>query len=131
MLKNFNYNDTGASDVGVFGRAGHALFSRVGLPNADVTGSGDVGALLGEGGSSLVVASFVTGSVNGVTHVGGIAGYRAYVHNSYSLATIVGTQQVGGLIGATNVVEDSFAVGSITGTGADVGPVVDYPTLLQ
>ncbi len=56
-LTNFTYNTT-ASDIGVFGRADHGLFSRVGLPNANVAAVSTVGALLSSGISSQVVASF-------------------------------------------------------------------------
>ena len=124
LLSRFTYSDAATDDIGVFGAADHALFSRVGLPNANVVGLDNVGALLGDGPHSQVVASFSTGTVNGDDNVGGLVGARAYVYNSYSLSTVAGDQRVGSLIGTTTSITDSFAVGAVAGTGPNVGPVV-------
>ncbi|WP_217645999.1 YDG domain-containing protein [Collimonas sp. OK307] len=100
----------------------------------NVTGSSSyVGGLVGYSyggstGASLITNSYATGSVSGVSYVGGLVGTNsgfggtATISKSYATGSVSGTSVVGGLVGqnygdaVTNaVVDNSYATGSVTG----------------
>ncbi|RED85123.1 S-layer homology domain-containing protein [Cohnella phaseoli] len=109
-ISNLKINST-AGAVGLFGATSEAVIRNVGLINVDVTGTGansDVGGLVGNLNSSTLENVYVTGSVEGVDNVGGLAGYAvgiqiapSAIRTSYVSVEVTGTgsSDVGGLIG--------------------------------
>jgi hypothetical protein len=77
-------------------------------------GTSSVGGLVGynEFSNSIITNSYSTGSVSGTLNVGGLLGsnYSGTVSNSYSTGAVSGTSSVGGLLGTSNsaTVTNSF-----------------------
>jgi hypothetical protein len=132
------------------------VVENVGLVNAKVSGSAEVGALVGHNAGAVNNSySSVTGdsrvgglvgwnqatlsnsysscSVTGDSRVGGLTGdnwyYRGTVSNSYSTGTVTGSTRVGGLVGVNYYgnVTHSYSTGSVTGS-SQVGGLVGYNT---
>jgi len=118
--------------VGLFGYIGMGtVISRLGIVNANVTGSQRTGILVGGAiYTSYISDVFVTGTVSGTTYVGSFLGARGsyfFINNSYSTATVTGTgNQVGGLAGSGDRVDNSFSVGAVSSAAATtfVGPIL-------
>jgi methylglyoxal synthase len=106
------------------------VVENVGMVNADVTGSLQVGSLVGHN-EGLVNNSYSSGSVTGDSRVGGLVGdnwyYRGILSNSYSTGSVTGSTQVGGLVGVNYYgnVTHSYSTGSVTGS-SQVGGLVGY-----
>ena len=109
-----------------------SIIRGVGLIDVEVTGSREVGGLVGSG-SGDIEASYTTGHVSGVKDVGGLAGWfgagTSSIHASYSTCSVSGNQNVGGLIGYDfgAAVFASYATGKIAGqqgVGGLVGALV-------
>jgi hypothetical protein len=111
----------------------------VGLANVNMTGTFDVAGLVGDAssGSSTILNSYVTGTVNGGTgggQIGGLAGENdGTITSSYSTAAVSGNYYVGGLVGydatTTKTVSDSYATGAVTGAGSgstEVGGLIGW-----
>lgn len=119
------------SFVGFFGYAEDAAIRNLGLIDADIKGSQFVGGLVGRGLASVVGNSYVTGSVQGDWHVGGLAGEFGgdqgfgSIENSWAASTVtgagVGAQEAfGGLVGyATAPITNSHATGNVTVTAGN------------
>ena len=107
-----------------------SYIKNVGIVNADITGSGEVGALVGilEG---TIDNCYSTGTVHGEFDVGGLVGYSGpYIHvtNCYSTATVVSDGDIcGGLIGYTTggYVGNNYASGNVSGD-TYIGGLVGY-----
>ncbi len=92
----------------------------VGLVNAEVSASAEVGALVGHN-AGLVSDSYSSGSVKGDSRVGGLVGWnQATLSNSYSSCSVTGSTRVGGLTGDNwyyrGTVSNSYSTGSVTGS---------------
>ena len=75
------------------------VVENVAVVNADVTGSAQVGVLVGHN-EGLVNNSYSSGSVGGDSRVGGLVGWnQATLTNSYSSCSVTGDSRVGGLVG--------------------------------
>jgi len=103
------------------------VVENVGVVNADVTGSAQVGILVGHN-VGLVNNSYSTGSVTGEERVGGLVGWnQATLSNSYSTGTVTGDSSVGGLVGDNwyyrGILSNSYSTGSVTGA-TQVGGLV-------
>ncbi|WP_059412904.1 GLUG motif-containing protein [Cupriavidus basilensis] len=125
--------------VGLFSAAENASIRNVGLDNANVTGSGDVGALVGQlratnNGTASIDNAWASGTVNGVANVGGLVGSNqadegstATISNVHATGTVTGKQHVGGLvgvnvaIGGTSRIRNAQATGAVTGLSEDQG----------
>ncbi|MEC5218852.1 filamentous hemagglutinin family protein [Actimicrobium sp. GrIS 1.19] len=120
------------SEIGLFAQGASATFKNIGLTNVDVTGSGDVGGLVGYNGVNgfslpTILNAYVTGSVtsnfsqfNVGDLVGGLTGYsKGTISNSYSTATVSGNVSLmGGLVGQNDaIISNSYATGNVSGTG--------------
>lgn len=107
------------SPTGLFGVISGGEIRDVGLIDANITGSGSVGGLVGENYGS-VSRAYVTGSVAGTgTFVGGLVGGNAgSVSDSYTAGTVTGLNlAVGGLIGGNvGAVSNSYSTSSVEGT---------------
>jgi len=106
-------------DVGLFGWVGErGVIKNLGVVNADVTGYGGVGGLVGEN-YGTVDNSYFTGRAAGGLWVGGlIAGNAGTVGNSYSRGNVTGHAGVGGLVafnGERGTVSSSYSTGNVTG----------------
>ncbi len=137
--------------VGLFGFVGKldasARIRNVGLvnvlvqeTNAAYTG-GLAGVLISEHTGSVsaagfniygeISASYVTGSVSGADHVGGLVGHSdGSIRASYSHAAVTGGDAVGGLVGqnGNGIVHNSYATGPVTGSSR-AGGLTGHSTL--
>ena len=104
--------------VGLFGVVGEGgVVQNIGVVNADVTGYGSIGGLVGDN-EGTVSNSYSTGSVTGTGWVGGLVGVNfGTVSNSYSTGSVTGDERVGGLVGWNEAapVSNSYSTGSVTG----------------
>ena len=105
---------------GLFGYVHLATISNVGLTNANVTGTGSVGSLVGYNYHSTIDNCYSTGNVTGVgisSIAGGLIGINiGYVYDSYSEAVVSGDHATGGLVGRNQgVFWDSYSIGTVTG----------------
>jgi hypothetical protein len=103
------------------------VVENVGVVNADVTGSAQVGILVGHN-EGLVNNSYSSGSVTGDSRVGGLVGWnQATLSNSYSTCSVTGDSRVGGLVGDNwyyrGILSNSYSTGSVTGS-TQVGGLV-------
>jgi len=103
------------------------VVENVGVVNADVTGSAQVGVLVGHN-EGLVNNSYSSGSVTGEERVGGLVGWnQATLSNSYSSCSVTGEERVGGLVGDNwyerGILSNSYSTGSVTGD-SQVGGLV-------
>ena len=107
------------SDVGLFGRTASSVIRHVGLIDVEVSGSSDVGGLVGTDNNSSIIGSYVTGMVSGTgDNVGGLVGqtYGSSVVTSYAAVEVTGGNNVGGLIGENDAaVTASYATGWVAG----------------
>ena len=121
--------------VGLFGCVGElAVVRNIGMVNADVTGGSGVGVLVGAS-TGEITDCYVTGSVSGELHVGGLAGAvcgpllgcpggPATLSMSYAIVNVIGIEDVGGLVGINDSpVTNCYSMGSVTGNSS-VGGLV-------
>ncbi len=112
-------NRPGEMYVGLFGVVGEGgVVQNIGVVNADVTGYGGVGGLVGDNDGGTVSNSYSTGSVTGTGWVGGLVGANlGTVSNSYSTGSVTGGEWVGGLVGWNEdaPVSNSYSTGNVTG----------------
>ena len=120
------------TDVGLFAATGAAaVLQDVGLIGGSVSGSHNVGDLVGAN-AGAVSDVYATGRVSGSgTSVGGLAGSNARttgtISDSYATGSVSGSSYVGGLVGFNaGTIGDSYAAGSVSGA-SDVGGLVGDP----
>jgi hypothetical protein len=119
-IYNLFSNRPGEMYVGLFSAVGEGgVIQNIGVVNADVTGYGGVGGLVGDS-EGTVSNSYATGIVNGTGWVGGLMGVNlGTVSKSYSTAIVTGDERVGGLVGWNEAIEasvsNSYSTGTITG----------------
>ena len=120
------------SYVGLFALSGaESVIRRVGLPSVNIVGYRPTGGLVG-GNGGAISDSYVTGTVTGRNHVGGLAGWNAggTITNSYTTGTVTGKgDNVGGLTGWSNkAIAHSHSDASVTGSRDWVGGLVGENT---
>jgi len=120
----------GDDHVGLFGRLeSGAEVKDLGVVNVNITGLSYVAALVGYNGGS-VMRCCCTGTVSGSDDVGGLVGYNSSgtVTHCYSTGTVGGNWSVGGLVGDNwqGTVTQCYSTGAVSGTGqyAYVGGLV-------
>lgn len=130
-ISNFTLNSSN-SNIGLFGRAlTGSTIKNLSLVNANVTGVGNVGALVGASYGTISNSS-ASGTVSGTTggNVGGLVGYNygntSKIINSYATGSVSSTTGsfVGGLAGNNSMgsISNSYATGRVSSTsGAKVG----------
>ena len=133
-INNLFINRNGATDQGLFGYVQGGRIETLGVTNASVSSTTDVGILAGSNWATIV-ACYVSGKVQGLgtnTYIGGMVGYSGgTVSTSYSTAYVNGRFRVGGLIGYQHyrtTTTNSYATGrvvseNVSSTGALVGYV--------
>ena len=111
------------SALGLFGQVDGAEIKNIGLENVNVTGRElFIGGLLGLGlNDTMITNCYVTGSVNGGSYTGGMAGSSdGTIINSYATGSVTGTSYLGGLLGRSAVsitITNCCSTGNVTGSG--------------
>ena len=132
-INNLFINRTGSSGnyTGLFGYTGVSTrIETLGVTNANVTGNLYVGILVGVN-VGPVIACYTTGKVSGSRNVGGLLGYNsaATVSATYSTAYVSGAQRIGGLVGylQSGSVTNSYSTGRVnrsSGTATNIGGLI-------
>lgn len=128
------------SNVGLFGVAHDANINNVTLVGGSITGSNNVGAIVGNANNTTLTNVVNSAAVSGVSNVGGIVGSAddSAIKDAINTGTINGSDyNVGGLIGnlqnskldTTKEVEkgligNSYNLGDVSGNGYNVGGLV-------
>ena len=125
-ISDFSINRPASSYVGLFGAMGtSSIVQNVGLVGGSVTGSTEVGGLVGYNQKGTINTSYATDTVTGgATDVGGLTGNNSgTISNSYATGSVTGTGgTVGGLSGANgDTITNAYATGSVTGVASTVG----------
>ncbi|MBS4013774.1 MAG: fibrobacter succinogenes major paralogous domain-containing protein [Bacteroidetes bacterium] len=128
-IQNLTINRPQMVRVGLFGASFglgelYGEFHNIALIDVNVTGSDEVGALIGHlGGESLITKSYATGNVNGTTmnaytRVGGLVGIvmnNSVINSSYFNGEVNGYGRVGGLAGeVSGFVQNCYATGIVS-----------------
>lgn len=109
----------GVGLIGVLGPGG--VVDDVRLVDAEVTGGGAVGALVGYNSEGTVNNSASSGSVTGNSAAGGLVGEnRGTVRDSFSSGEVTGETMAGGLVGYNDwgAIVDSYSTSSVSGRAA-------------
>jgi len=126
-IKNLTINAAEDEMAGLFGRIEGALIDGVGLLDANIAGSAQVGGLVAVNSFGVVAGSYVTGLVNGTgSQTGGLVGLNyGEISNSYSTASVSGVNSAGGLVGLVDGgnVTNCYASGTVSGLGVSAGLV--------
>ena len=137
-ITGFTINGGSNSYLGLFGviNSGGSI-KKLGLENFTVSGSGDVGGLVGWNSGGSISNCYSTGTVSGSNNVGGLVGEnKSSIINCYSTGTVSGfsdSRSIGGLVGmnyggsisncySTSTVSgssDSYYVGGLVGVNYD------------
>ena len=127
------------NDVGLFGVISNGEIKNLNIVNADVIGKSNVGILAGSIYDDSKISNVkVTGKINGVSNIGGLAGYVNSTNEKMNIFDIVTNvdinatgDNVGGLIGkiynvnkADVKIQNSGAITNIDTTGNKVGGLV-------
>ena len=121
IIRNLKINRPNDARQGLFGYVKNAYIDELGLEDVNVIGASNAGGLFGYGTGTTVQKVYVTGYVEGVDHVGAIAGGtegggNSYVRNCYASAEIkTRASQAGGLLGVaqSTLVENSYFAGTV------------------
>ena len=125
-ISNLTINRPASDNQGLFGVTDGATLRNVGLVNAGVTGSTNVGVLAGQAQNSTISSSYATGTVSG-DYVGGLVGQNygngggtASISNSHAAVDVHGNVSIaGGLVGfnyangGTASIDNSYATGAV------------------
>lgn len=103
-----------------------AIIQNVGLVDVDITGSYEVGGLVGQ--NRVTISNcYSSGNVAGIYEVGGLIGLNlSDVTDSYSAGSVTGTGSVGGLLGRSNfsTITNCNSSSTITGSETFIGGLV-------
>ncbi len=133
-------SQSGSSQIGLFGELYSGTVKNLGLINVRVTGSSQVGGLVGVSEYGTIDSCYTTGSVSGNVGVGGLVGVQLggtinYCHSSAAVSGVNGN--VGGLVGknaeydptnnlGSSTISNSYATGNVSGTASVAGGLVGY-----
>lgn len=137
-------NRSGENDVGLFGAVDGANINNVTLVGGSITGSNNVGAIVGNANNTTLTNVVNSAAVSGDNNVGGIVGSAddSAIKDAINTGVINGSgDNVGGLIGnlqdskfveATDDTEEvekglignSYNLGDVSGNGYNVGGLV-------
>jgi len=117
--------------VGLFGHTNTgATIQNIGIVNANITGSSDVGGLVGKSHTTTIANAYATGRVSGLSFVGGLVGssYQGSITNAYATSSVDGADMIGGLVGSNwqTDITNTYARGSVSGAGTNVGGLVGF-----
>jgi hypothetical protein len=136
-ITNLSMNSTAASASynGMFAGIGTTgVVRNLGLVNVNISFTGSssnhIGGIAGQN-TGKIENCYVTGSITGVSNVGGLAGScqtnNSMISGSYSTANVTARDTVGGLVGLTNstiTIINCYATGNITASGEFAGGLV-------
>jgi hypothetical protein len=117
---------------GLFGAiVSTGLVQNIGIINANITGKKNVGILAGYNGGTFSNV-YTTGSVSGSSDIGGLVGYQnsGAILNSYSTGTVSSTafSRTGGLVGINvwGTISNVYSTGNVSslGNGSVIGGLV-------
>lgn len=131
----------GGKNTGLFGYTNNATISNVTLVGGSITGSNNVGAIVGNANNTTLTNVVNSAAVSGNSNVGGIVGSAdgTTVENAINTGTIEGNStsetNVGGLIGemkdsnltdnySSELIGNSYNLGDVSGKGHNVGGLV-------
>ncbi len=128
-IKGLYINRSSTGYVGLFGYSSGATIDSVGIRGCNISGSGDVGCLVGYSTSSTISNSYSTGEVSGSGNfVGGMFGRSissTTISNCYSTCDISGANRVGGLVGINaGTIDNCYATGEVLCSGDYAGGLV-------
>ena len=119
-ISNLYINRPSTRHVGMFGYVtGSAEIRNVGLIDVDVTGTFDIGGLVGDNWSTIT-SCYTTGEVSGNADIGGLVGdNNGEISACYSTADVTGINDadgVGGLVGENSrgTIVACYATGTVT-----------------
>jgi Secretion system C-terminal sorting domain len=94
-------------NIGLFGDTDVALIEKLGIVNASISGSNNVGVLAGYCFATEIMECYAEGIVSGEDYVGGLVGntWCTTINQSYASGSVSGNNYVGGLTG--NIYYDS------------------------
>ncbi len=120
-ISNLYINSYG-SEIGLFGETTSASMDSIILVGVNVTGSMQVGGLIGFSSHTHINKCIVSGTVTGSMQVGGLIGHSFYsnISNCFSGADITCSDPIfgaGGLIGSdmNSVISKCYSIGDVTG----------------
>ena len=131
----------GRENTGLFGYTNNATINNVTLVGGSITGSNNVGAIVGSANNTTLTNVVNSAAVSGNSNVGGIVGSAdgTTVENAINTGTIEGNStretNVGGLIGEmkdsstadnykSQIIGNSYNLGDVSGNGHNVGGLV-------
>ncbi len=124
-VSNLIINRSGADGVGMIGVLdGNGVVRNINLTRAGITGSGNVGGIVGNIGTGRVLDSSFSGYINGDVNVGGIAGYLR--DGAITGASVIGT--IHGQTGIGGVVGDNAAAGTVAASHSNATVLADGNT---
>ena len=127
---------TDGENTGLFGYTNNATISNVTLVGGSITGSNNVGAIVGSANNTTLTNVVNSAAVSGNSNVGGIVGSatNTIVEDAINTGAIEGRVNtgngginVGGLIGSMNrshLIGNSYNLGDVTSIGSNVGGLV-------
>ncbi|MBS0248679.1 MAG: filamentous hemagglutinin N-terminal domain-containing protein, partial [Proteobacteria bacterium] len=132
-ISNLTINLPSGYPVGLFGRISNTSVSNLNLANLSVTGSGQVGGLIGNAYNSLIADVNVSGTVTGNSYVGGVVGMGNLISIVDTHADVIvranGNGNAGGLLGwssTSSSIARSSVTGSVSALGSYVGGLAGY-----
>ncbi len=131
-INNLYINRPSTDYQGLFGYTSLAKINNFGLEDINVSGSNQIGGLVGYSLYSDITNIYSTGSVSGNYYVGGLVGNsynNSIIDNCYSESSILGSSYIGGLVGYnySSDVFNSYSKGSVSG-GGYLGGLIGYNT---
>ncbi|WP_337102028.1 S-layer homology domain-containing protein [Paenibacillus sp. YIM B09110] len=129
-VRNLTINMPSRNFVGLFGSTSvYAVITNMKLEDVSINANTNVGGLVGSN-EGVISNSSVTGTVTGVSSVGGMVGMNynyAPISNSYAAAEVTAnTRGAGGLVGSNDGrISSSHAQGSLSG-GSYIGGLVGW-----
>jgi len=128
-ITHFTINGGSNSYLGLFGYiSSGGLVKNLGLENFVVTGSSDIGGLVGENYYGGISNCYSTGTVSSNSNIGGLVGSNYYgsISDCYSTGSVSGTSFVGGLAGLNEYgnISRCYSTGAVSGDGWGIGGLV-------
>ena len=128
-VSNFKINKPDNDQIGLFGYS-EGLIMELGVENAEVTGSEDVGSICGYNAGTITDCHNAA-TVNGNSYIGGICGRNeGTITDCHNAATVNGYSDVGGISGRNVKINGSIGIiincynsGSVKGNDSFIGGV--------
>ena len=125
----FSLTVNGQDNVGLFGVTDGAQMRNVTLIGGSITGTDNVGALVGSANNTVIENVRSTADVTGTgTNTGGIVGSAdsSKLTGLINAGTITGNSNAGGIVGSVTggvITGETYNLGAVTGTDANVGGI--------